>query len=161
ASPSPAARRPPSMSRRRGGPPSPARSPGTRRAWCWTTRGRSRRPRPRSRRRARAAPRGSPPAGGPAGSARPPAGRPRRAPGPPRPAAPPPRGAPRGDELGPLLASEVRVEGRRPWFLAAASLGLVGVAVSGAVAAGRGGLDRTDAYRAGGATTLLVVGLVV
>src|SRR5262249_53656880 len=75
-----------------------------------------------------------------------------------RPAAPPPRVAPRGDELGPLLASEVRVEGRRPWFLAAASLGLVGVVVSGAVAAGRGGLDRTDAYRAGGATTLLVVG---
>jgi hypothetical protein len=53
------------------------------------------------------------------------------------------------------------VEGRRPWFLAAAALGLVGVAVSGAVAASRPAGDRADAYRAGGASTLLIVGLVV
>lgn len=63
--------------------------------------------------------------------------------------------------LVPLAWAQLLRLARRPWLQAVAGAGVVAAAVIAAVAAAESGIDREDALRAGGASLLLLGGLVV
>jgi hypothetical protein len=60
-----------------------------------------------------------------------------------------------------LLAAEGRSLGRRPWIAGATALGVLLVVVAALVAAAHEGGARVDSYRAGVASMLLLVGMLV
>jgi hypothetical protein len=60
-----------------------------------------------------------------------------------------------------LAAVELRGLTRRRWLLAAAAAGLAVIVLTAALAAGDSGVERDDAFRSGGASLLLLGGLVV
>jgi hypothetical protein len=60
-----------------------------------------------------------------------------------------------------LAGAELRGLTRRRWLLVAAAAGLAVIVLSAALAAGDAGIERDDTFRSGGASLLLLGGLVV